>query len=401
MSIQKDVISMAQNWLMPHITVIMLFTLQMYMFAGMSSASAASYDCAKANSRIEKRICADKVLSNKDEHLSKVYIEALATSNRDGQDSRLNTILRISQRVWLHLRDGCPDNECLNLAYDLRIAEINNYLRAPKGSLLASNPKDRIVLPSAALGLTGAFPPYPDVWGVEVPKQIASVYEVTNGDFLIIYPLKDLAPDDKKLSGCSLSQNWMGVTFFTSVKICLTDSQTNFLGNRYRRIRLSIGRKHYFKDGSSVEPIDFGYSGCYSNFTHSLVLRDPSGHEVARKSVLMLLASAQTIKLRQKLACGTDVNFVQSVAPMTLGQIHVLPERGILLVHDRHVLLVDRNLETKVSLSGMKVFIVDWQKIKEIEKSVLKTLDTENYFQSYDDAIRDHLQRLTSERKSL
>lgn len=397
LSVQKDVISMAQNWLMPHITVIMLFILQMYMFADMSTASAASYDCAKANSRIEKRICADNVLSSKDERLSKVHIEALATSNRDGQDSRLNTMLRISQRVWLHLRDKCPDNECLNLAYDLRIAEINNYLRAPIGSLLASNPKDRIVIPSEALGLTGAFPPYPDVWGVEVPKQITSVYEVTNGDFLIIYPLKDLAPDDKKLSGCTLSQDWMGTTFFTSVKICLTDSQTNFLGNRYRRIRLSIGRKHYFKDGSSVEPIDFGYSGCYSNFTHSLVLRDPSGHEVARKSVLMLLASPQKIKFRQKPACGTDVKFMQSVAPIALGHMHVLPDRGVILVHDRYLLLVDRNLETMASFAGKTIFIVDWQKVKEIEKIILKALNTENYFQSYDDAMREYLLRLTTE----
>jgi uncharacterized protein len=336
---------------------------------------------------VEKRICLDETLSKKDESLSKLYIEALEVSIKDGRNADLNTLLKTSQRIWLHLRDRCPDTECLNFAYDTRVAEINSFLKTPVASLLASKPKDRIVFPSPSMSLRGMFPPYPVVSGVELPKPVTAVYETSNGDFLIVYSSAGV----NQHPSCSHSHRWHGRTFFVAEKFCLTDSQVNYLANRYRRINLSFGRKHLFMNGSSIETINPGYSGCYSNFSQVLLLKDKTGRVVAKKVILMLYENPRKIEFHQKPSCGTDVNYAQSVAPVLLGRIHVLPNDSVLIVHEKYIFLVDKNIRTVASFSGVRLFTVDWQKVMDIESAVIRSANSENYFQTYDDAMRVYL----------
>jgi uncharacterized protein len=46
----------------------------------MSSAQAASFDCAKASSFVEKAICSDKRLSSMDDQLARLYKAARAAA---------------------------------------------------------------------------------------------------------------------------------------------------------------------------------------------------------------------------------------------------------------------------------------------------------------------------------
>lgn len=83
------------------------------------NAAAASFDCAKAQSRVEKAICADAELSALDEHMGRYYAAA-RTTLREAADC-----LPADQRQWLRVRNGCADAACLKKTYLERLAELD------------------------------------------------------------------------------------------------------------------------------------------------------------------------------------------------------------------------------------------------------------------------------------
>jgi uncharacterized protein len=80
-------------------------------------ASAASFDCAKAGTRIEKLICADAELSRLDTELGRLYAAARRSAAEPAAVKR-------AQRDWLKQRDRCPDSICVADAYRARIAAL-------------------------------------------------------------------------------------------------------------------------------------------------------------------------------------------------------------------------------------------------------------------------------------
>jgi len=68
-----------------------------------SPAAAASFDCAKARSKVEKFICKDPQLSQQDEDLAKAYGEALKL-----WDGKIAVYVRMSQRGWVGSRALLP-----------------------------------------------------------------------------------------------------------------------------------------------------------------------------------------------------------------------------------------------------------------------------------------------------
>jgi len=82
-----------------------------------NTACAASYDCDKASTKVEKMICTDPELSKMDEKLGSSYHDALKTVSNP-------FALRLQQRKWMKLRNQCTDKSCLEAAYQGRIDEI-------------------------------------------------------------------------------------------------------------------------------------------------------------------------------------------------------------------------------------------------------------------------------------
>jgi uncharacterized protein len=82
------------------------------------NGDAASFDCGKAASEVEKLICGNDELSRLDESLNKAYLEALKRA-----DIKEQTIK--SQRQWLkNERNACQNAECIKKAYETRIKEL-------------------------------------------------------------------------------------------------------------------------------------------------------------------------------------------------------------------------------------------------------------------------------------
>ena len=86
-----------------------------FVMAG--STYAASFDCAKAATNVEKLICEDPKLSKLDEDVSVAYKTAL-------QDTKQGAAIRQAQKQWLKTRDDCHDSTCLTQSYQQRLGEL-------------------------------------------------------------------------------------------------------------------------------------------------------------------------------------------------------------------------------------------------------------------------------------
>ena len=106
------------------------------LIAFAAPATAASFDCAKARTKVETLICKDPQLSRQDEDLAKAYGEALKV-----WDDKIAAYVKLSQRGWMGSRaletpgmSGggilCEDDEtalpCLRTIHADRIAVLRN-----------------------------------------------------------------------------------------------------------------------------------------------------------------------------------------------------------------------------------------------------------------------------------
>ena len=85
-------------------------------------APAASFDCGKAGTAVEKAICADVALARLDRDVASAYGIALKFAS----DDAARDVVRKAQRAWLSTRDkSCGgDVECLSDLYRTRLAEL-------------------------------------------------------------------------------------------------------------------------------------------------------------------------------------------------------------------------------------------------------------------------------------
>ncbi len=98
------------------------------LFAALSLAihaglvPAASFDCTKAATWVEKAICADPELSQLDVDLNRYYLVATNAL----EESR--TCLKADQLQWLKtVRNACKEKECLKAAYLNRLSELDGF----------------------------------------------------------------------------------------------------------------------------------------------------------------------------------------------------------------------------------------------------------------------------------
>ena len=82
-----------------------------------NTSCAASYDCAKAGTKVEKMICADPELSKLDKDLSSVYSKVLKESSDP-------SALKQQQREWTKERNKCVNSECIKTKYQDQITSL-------------------------------------------------------------------------------------------------------------------------------------------------------------------------------------------------------------------------------------------------------------------------------------
>jgi uncharacterized protein len=111
-------------------------------------AAAQSFDCARAQTRIEKMVCADRALADLDEYLGRYYSAARAAM------PAAESCLRGDQQEWLKTKRGaCQDADCLRTAYLERLAELDPLqpgVTALKNVSLPAVPALVWIVPAAA-----------------------------------------------------------------------------------------------------------------------------------------------------------------------------------------------------------------------------------------------------------
>lgn len=97
----------------------------------MSPASAAkadawgpSFDCRKAKSWVEKTICRDRSLADKDQRMTTAYNSLVDQALEGGGPGTDVSNFRDEQRQWLRDRNRCRTKACIHAAYDKRIGEV-------------------------------------------------------------------------------------------------------------------------------------------------------------------------------------------------------------------------------------------------------------------------------------
>jgi uncharacterized protein len=88
-----------------------------------SLLNAASFDCKKADTPIEKWICADEILGKLDEALGENYKYTLASDIGDGARKELKK----TQKERINKRDKRADIKCVEELYRSRIDDVCGY----------------------------------------------------------------------------------------------------------------------------------------------------------------------------------------------------------------------------------------------------------------------------------
>lgn len=99
------------------------------------AAFAASFDCQKASTEIEHKICDNERLSKLDEQLSSTY--SIALKANPGDADTLKTV----QRQWINMRGKLTDDKALELAYLIQINGLKGLGGSASTTVVNETPK--------------------------------------------------------------------------------------------------------------------------------------------------------------------------------------------------------------------------------------------------------------------
>lgn len=117
-------------------------------------AHAASFDCEKASTKIEKLICENAELSRLDEEMNAAYKAALKDSKHAGAIKQL-------QKEWVKERNACSDAACVKADYTFQIAALDLPIpTTPAGQLVTARedytatllPNGKVLIAGGRLG---------------------------------------------------------------------------------------------------------------------------------------------------------------------------------------------------------------------------------------------------------
>ncbi len=374
------------------IPIVLMALIGLFVF----SVHAASFDCSKAGTEMEKTICSDSKLSALDEDLAKVYGEIRSQSKGDAE--ALSQLTK-SQREWLaglkQKKEGkiacTASTECLTISYQKRIKELQDKL-----SLVAKK------APSES-GEEKKYPPYPDVWGAELPisKKVSyagiDVVKMPDGDYLITY-IKDWIKVKEKEK-----RVYVGKFLFSGRVIDFTTEEYNNFFDRIRNEKREIkswllvrSTATVFSDGSSMKLIWSTHPKYNLPFDNYMEIKDKYGKVLMQKKLLYLynrpLKNEIPILERNFDYKGKyyyeKVNWPTELRYVPLGDDTFLII-GFLEYQDPPTIIIIRfgkDFKTKSDLLGKKIFLVDegiYRKAQGRKEFPLNDQEANDFFYNY------------------
>jgi uncharacterized protein YecT (DUF1311 family) len=374
------------------------------------TAQAASFDCARAATKVEKLICADAEISKLDEELNTAYKTAL----KDGKAAADS--IKQEQKQWMKGRNGCADAICVKSAYEVRLRAISvNGEISPQ---TAQSQKET----AGGFVVGKKYPPYPDVWEMQVPvyeKEIhprVGAVPLDSGDVGIGY-FSDKG--DKRAMDPIRDKNFTWITFFdrqTTASPIVANGLIRFSDGSVVRPMENMP-DHFpgtaeLKDGSyMVSSQSTFWRGCYQGPAANKVTRYQS--KIVRKPlqrsrvVFLLLNDPVTIStgsvegLNRPAACEAAEKEITTRVVSLSGEVIPLEDGGFLLADENYgwVIRFDANLNTQSKLLNKRLFVfeVDTLDVYFIEKITgRKYMDEHGYtkMQQVNDDLYAYLSKL-------
>ena len=164
-------------------------------------AAAASFDCAKARTKVEKLICMDPQLSRQDSELAVAYAEALKV-----WDGRIAAYVKMTQRGWVGSRTLLPPGQDMGGVYctddDSRLSCLRD-IQAERIAVLKSpgfrlsgiyvRGQDFLAVKGASAGLSFGY--VADGNAIQGATDEAKPVRVAPGQTAVTFPLAGTGPD--------------------------------------------------------------------------------------------------------------------------------------------------------------------------------------------------------------
>ena len=217
------------------------------------------------------------------------------------------------------------------------------------------------------------YPPYPDVWGYELPWRDMDDREVRlditktdDGDYFVTYITAK--KQVKRLDGscCDVHFKYAGLSFFGNIRKDIEETEYDKFWQAHKRITFSDYREVNFKDDSMIRQESHDHPKCYVFAPYTLARYGKGG---AYKTLLYLRDKPRKRKINPNcesvLGLGRDHIFEQ-VEPVYSRFVPL--EDDTFLVYDfsgNFIIRFTKDLETKYPLNE-RIFLLDAEVVDKI-----------------------------------
>jgi uncharacterized protein len=345
---------------------IKIFTLILFTLIAFESL-AVSFDCNKASSPVEKTICGDNALSALDDELNTAYKSALnSASNKQ--------VLKDAQRKWIKEdRNRCKDVQCLTDVYKKRINELKASTPNDINNISSNNAPDET---------EKKYPPYPDVWGIEMPVYGTSpnfdlVAKMANGDCFLGY-IRERKGEE--ISSSTYTHAY--IKFFAQEYKDFEKDEYSISFNQLRKDKKEIAFKDRYSialhDGSTIEFKTLDSSArCADPHDGYLFKKNKSGKVVAQKMMLYLYNKPVKVSTDSQCERNWDYEkkyYFKKVATMQNEYLIPLDDDTFLFASTgpESVVIIrfDKDFNTKSTLMGKNIFMIDGETVGKIFSGV-------------------------------
>jgi HEAT repeat protein len=244
---------------------------------------------------------------------------------------------------------------------------------------------------------TKKYPPYPDVWGYELPAPAdgdrntgMDVARMPDGDYVFTYVTRRDVLKQSDGSCCEIRHNYGAVSFFSGKRWKLSTEEYNEFWKKHHTHRVSFNRTSVsFPDGSSLIQNHVAY-GCYHAFPYSLVRKDSQGNEITSKTLVYNVPSPRPHDIHLCEGEG-DTSIVQHVEAMFVKFVPL--EDGSLLLYEPEgnvILRFDKDLNTKYKLNE-RVFLLDSRPLFLIAADISRGVSYRDSPQAINDAVLNYV----------
>ncbi|PYV83770.1 MAG: hypothetical protein DMG05_25555 [Acidobacteria bacterium] len=219
------------------------------------------------------------------------------------------------------------------------------------------------------------YPPYPDVWGYELPwpakddrNVLFNVFSLPEGDYFVTYVKSLRKAKRKDGTCCDFKMTHAAFNFFSGQKRDLSGDELDAFGRANDKNRLQGElRKILFSDGSSIEQEGRGHN-CYEPFPYSILRKNKDGVVSINKKLLYLLPNSRKVQINGGRCADPATTIDKKVEEVYARFMQIEDETFILYdTGGNFILRFDKELNTNYRLNN-SIFLVDMERIEKIKE---------------------------------